>query len=191
MVQEPITLDLTDRTTLMASLPKGGIGAEIGVSEGCFSDVLLEVCEPRRLHLIDPWIHITSEALKDDAANVPQEDQESRYTGVLQRLDVKDGVEILRDYSLVAVGIFGDGYFDWIYIDADHTQAGADAEAWWPKVKSGGWLTGHDYAMVEEHITVKAQIDEFVAKHGLELFVTRGDTGVYEKNYPSWAVRKP
>ncbi|GAG22015.1 unnamed protein product [marine sediment metagenome] len=191
MVHEPITLDLTDRRSLMASLPKGGIGAEIGVSEGLFSEVLLKVCKPRRLHLIDPWTFITSDALRNDASNVCQEGQESRYTQVRQRLGVKREVEILREYSLVAVQTFGDGYFDWIYVDADHTQAGVDAEAWWPKVKSGGWLTGHDYTMAGEHITVKAQIDEFVARHGLELFVTRGDTDIYEKNYPSWAVRKP
>ena len=191
MVQETITLDLTDRRSLMASLPKGGIGAEIGVSEGLFSEVLLEVCEPRRLWLVDPWVHITSEALREDASNVCQEGQESRYNQVQQRLGVRMGVDIFRAFSLDAAKTFIDECFDWIYIDADHTQAGADAEAWWPKVKSGGWLTGHDYTIAGEHITVKTQIDEFVARHGLELFVTRGDNDIYERNYPSWCVRKP
>lgn len=190
MVSEQ-TLDLTDRNSLMGSLPKGGIGAEVGVSEGCFSEVLLEVCKPTRLYLIDSWVHIASEALRDDASNVPQEGQDGRYEQVRQRLGTKPEVRIRRAYSLTAVKSFADGFFDWVYIDADHTQAGVDAEAWWPKVKSGGWLTGHDYTIAGEHIKVKIHVDEFVAKHGLELFVTRGDTDVYEKNYPSWAVRKP
>jgi hypothetical protein len=191
MVHEPITLDLADRRSLMASLPTGGIGAEVGVSEGCFSEVLLQVCNPRMLYLIDPWVFITSEALGEDSSNVAQDGQESRYNQVRQRLGVLPQVHIMRQYSLVAAQRFDDGFFDWVYIDADHTQAGADADAWWPKVKPGGWLTGHDYMIVGNHITVKTQVDEFAAKHGLGLFVTRGDTDIYEKNYPSWAVRKP
>jgi len=191
MVQEPMPLDLTDRRSLMASLPTGGIGAEIGVSEGCFSEVLLEVCRPISLYLIDPWVFITSDALREDSSNVCQAGQDSRYSQVLRRLGTNPAVCIKRRYSLAAVKLFLDESFDWIYIDADHTQAGADAEAWWPKVKSGGWLTGHDYMTVGKHITVKTQIDEFVAKHCLELFVTRGDTNIYETHYPSWAVRKP
>ncbi|KKL73402.1 hypothetical protein LCGC14_2075300, partial [marine sediment metagenome] len=36
---------------------------------------------------------------------------------------------------------------DWVYLDADHTLAGCmgDLEAWYPKLKSGGILAGHDY----------------------------------------------
>ncbi len=183
--------DLVDRRSLMAFLPKGGVGAEIGVAEGCFSEVLLEVCEPKALYLIDPWKHIESEALKDDSSNVCQVGQESRYAQVQQRLGPHPEVVIMRAYSLPTAAMFRDETFDWVYIDADHTQAGADAEAWWPRITPGGWLTGHDYMNVGEHITVKAQIDKFVAKHGLELFVTRGDNDIYERNYPSWCVQKP
>ena len=184
-------LDLLDRRSLMASLPKGGIGAEIGVAEGSFSQVLLDVTEPKKLWLIDPWEHITAEALKDDASNVPQDVQDARCTNVIRNLGADPAIGVVRMYSLDAIKYFLDDSLDWVYIDADHTQAGADAEAWWPKVKSDGWLTGHDYTIAGVHITVKTQIDEFVAKHNLTLFVTRGDNDIYEKNYPSWAVQKP
>jgi len=184
-------LDLLNRRSLMASLPKGGIGAEIGVAEGSFSQVLLDVTEPELLYLIDSWEYITDEALKDDASNVPQAAQNSRRQQVMQTLGVKSRVRVLRARSLNAATNFMDDFFDWVYIDADHTQAGADAEAWWSKIKSGGWATGHDYTNVGEYITVKAQIDEFVARRGLKLFVTRGDDNIYEKNYPTWAVQKP
>jgi len=185
-----LTLDLTDRKSLMASLPKGGIGAEIGVSEGCFSDVLLEVCKPAILFLVDPWVHVASAALRNDPANVGQKGQEARYTQVRQRLGSEPAVSIVRMYSLEAAKSFEDNFFDWVHIDADHTRAGEDAEAWWSKVKPGGWLTGHDYTMVENYITVKADVDRFVAERGLKLFVTRGDNDVYERNYPTWAIRK-
>jgi len=184
-------LDLLDRRSLMASLPKGGKGAEIGVAEGSFSQVLLDVTEPSLLYLIDPWEYITDESLKDDSSNVPQVVQDARRQQVLQTFDSDPRITILRMHSLGAVNFFQDDFFDWVHIDADHTQAGADAEAWWSKIKRGGWATGHDYTIAGEHITVKTQIDLFVARHGLKLFVTRGDNDIYEKNYPSWAVQKP
>ena len=40
-----------------------------------------------------------------------------------------------------------DESFDFVYIDGDHSYAGfsADLKMWWPKVKQGGFLAGHDY----------------------------------------------
>ncbi len=189
MVSET-TLDLTDRTTLMASLPKGGIGAEIGVSSGFFSDVLLRVCKPKMIYLIDSWQHQTKPKLKDDASNVVQAGHDECYARVVDLFGEDTRVEIRKGFSAEEAIIFPDSHLDWAYIDADHTLAGEDARLWWPKIKPGGWLTGHDYTLAGGHITVKDDIDAFVAEYGLELFVTRGDTDIYEKNYPSWAVRK-
>jgi Methyltransferase domain len=45
------------RLQLLQLLPKGGEGAEIGVAKGEFSQPLLDVVKPGRLHLIDPWEH--------------------------------------------------------------------------------------------------------------------------------------
>lgn len=191
MVSNDCPLDLTDRRSLMASLPKGGIGAEIGVAEGCFSEVLLEVCQPRRLYLIDPWIYQADAVCHGDVSNVEQACQEGKYQQVQQRCGKLPNVRIVRDFSLSAVDSFVNDYFDWLHNDANHADVARDIAAWWPKLKSGGWMTGHDYTMVGESITVKQDVDEFVAEHGLTLFVTRGDTDIYEKNYPTWAVQKP
>ncbi len=175
----------------MASLPKGGVGAEIGVAEGCFSEVLLEACKPKRLYLIDPWVHLADPALQEDVGNVSQECHNSKYAQVQQRLGIKPQVVILRKFSLDAAKIFRDEFFNWLYLDADHTKAKKDLEAWWPKIKPGGWWTGHDYTMVGTFITVKKDVDEFVAERGLTLLVTRGDNDIYEKNYPSFCIQKP
>jgi disulfide oxidoreductase YuzD len=45
------------------------------------------------------------------------------------------------------VKLFPDNYFDFVYIDANHTWQGItnDIHDWWPKVKLGGYLCGHDY----------------------------------------------
>ncbi len=184
-------LDLTDRPSLMASLPKGGIGAEVGVANGLFSEVLLRVCKPLALYLIDPWEHQTEGPIAEDPSNAPQAVQDARFLHVVTILGTAPRVKVIRQYSLDAAKLFADSYFDWWHLDGNHTILLQDLEAWWPKLKPGGYATGHDYTMAGEAITVKADVDKFVAERELELFVTRGDTDIYEKNYPTWVIQKP
>jgi len=49
--------------------------------------------------------------------------------------------------SLVAATEFKDESIGFILIDADHSYGSvkADIEAWWPKIKIGGVMCGHDY----------------------------------------------
>ena len=111
MVPEQV-LDLTDRRSLMASLPPGGVGAEIGVAEGAFSQTLLEVCRPSKLYLIDSWQHIASWPLVVDASNVVQDVQEEKYAQVLLLAARHPEVHVMRARSLSAVKQFADEAFD-------------------------------------------------------------------------------
>jgi len=42
---------------------------------------------------------------------------------------------------------FADESVDFVFIDGDHSYEGCstDIRCWWPKVKPGGLLSGHDY----------------------------------------------
>jgi len=46
---------LPNRNELLSVLPKNGIVAELGVDEGHFSDLILNINNPKTLHLIDLW----------------------------------------------------------------------------------------------------------------------------------------
>lgn len=46
---------LHERRWVLDMLPKGGVGAEIGVFRGHFTALICEIAQPRRLYLIDPW----------------------------------------------------------------------------------------------------------------------------------------
>ena len=48
-----------DREWLLKRLPKRSVCAEIGVYEGRFSELILRIARPRKLHLIDPWKYET------------------------------------------------------------------------------------------------------------------------------------
>jgi len=182
-------LNLKNRSTLMASLPKNGVGVEVGVSEGLFSETLLQVCTPSVLYLVDPWLFLQGKEHEEDAANVSQPEQEQRYQAVCGKFALLARVQIVRDFSVSFAAATPFLFPDWVYLDGDHTQVDQDIAAWWPKIKRGGWLTGHDYLTCGDHLRVKHHVDTFVKKEKLPLFVTEGDS-LYEKNYPSWAVQK-
>jgi len=59
---------------------------------------------------------------------------------------VKDRT-VHRGRSIEQAAKVADGSVDLVFLDADHTykQVKADIEAWLPKVRPGGWLSGHDY----------------------------------------------
>ena len=71
--------------------------------------------------------------------------------------------------SLEAVNLVPDGRLDFIYIDGDHSEKGAtdDIIAWYPKVKVGGVIGGHDY--FSGHPGVMAAVTKFAKNNGIEI----------------------
>ena len=129
---------LVDRDELLECMPKGGKVAELGVDEGNFSARILEITNPATLHLVDVW---------GDARY-----HEGKALSVQSRFadEIENGqVNITRGLSLEAVDAFEDGYFDWIYIDTDHSYQTTiqELQQWAPKVKANGVIAGHDYTM--------------------------------------------
>ena len=55
--------------------------------------------------------------------------------------------QVIRGKSKSAVELFDDEFFDFIYIDADHTYDSVcqDIQLYLPKLKKGGFIAGHDY----------------------------------------------
>lgn len=63
--------------------------------------------------------------------------------------------------SVSAARLFSDASLEWVHLDARHDYASvrADIEAWLPKVKVGGWLSGDDYDEQKWPEVVKAVAD--------------------------------
>ncbi len=64
--------------------------------------------------------------------------------------------------------------YDFVYIDADHSEASvtADLEAWAPLVRPGGILAGHDY-VAARHCGVVQAVNRFASKMGWDFSLTR------------------
>lgn len=74
---------------------------------------------------------------------------------------VFDLVTPIKGFSWDMAEQFDDGYFDFVFIDADHSYPAVqkDIAAWLPKVRDGGILAGHDYGNTY-HPGVKVAVDE-------------------------------
>ena len=175
-------LDMRNRKTIFASLPKGGVGAEIGVGWGTFSKELLCLAEPSLLYLIDNWVQQPFEVVGDAADNMGQESKDSQHYQLLGWFLTEPRVRVIKAFSLATAPLFPDNYFDWLYIDANHLQAYQDCVAWWPKVRPAGVLIGDDYIDRGNCFTVKTDVDRFVAEGGHKLQVAV-DADTEYKNY--------
>lgn len=141
------------RQQIISRLPKGGVGAEIGVWKGEFSARLLAGAQPKTLYLIDPWI-IRDDPLHRKAwyGSERKIDIEDIYQGVLQQFASerdKGSVVVKRGFSQDILAEFPDGFFDYIYIDGDHEYSAVRKDCFlaFDKVRSGGYICGDDYSI--------------------------------------------
>ena len=136
-----------DRGDLFKSLPRGGIGAEIGVDQGLSAKTnIYPILRPKELYLIDPW-----DMCEDNAASWAKS-KENREN-VTKTFSHDDSVTVLQDFSLNAAETFEDGYFDWIHLDwaLRYNDAKKDLACWLPKVKKGGYITGDQWCLESHH----------------------------------------
>lgn len=178
--------ELLDRLNLT------GIGVEVGVQYGKYSEHILLHSGLSLLISVDPWKHY-ADGYGNDSANFEQDKQDRIYAEACVRLEQFDERSVvLRMESQTAARLFAPGTFDVVYLDANHSYESVrdDIAAWWPLIKPGGVLAGHDYVSEDRkreidrpYYGVKRAVDEFVQREGLELYITGED-------YPTWIVVK-
>lgn len=143
---------LPNRQKLIKWLPCNATIAEIGVARGDFSQAILTNTFPKKFHLIDAWTYqdssIDPEGMHHDWNS--QEKQDQNYEYVLKRFSSQiqsRQIFVHKGYSSDVLKEFPNGYFDWVYIDANHKYEfiKQDLELCRLKIKKGGLICGHDY----------------------------------------------
>jgi len=177
---------------ILESLPKGGIVAEIGTYKGEMSRAILDICDPKKLFLIDCWE--MSVNLQDELAFHNHDEGEVIYQGVLNYFsnEIKSKqIEIVREYSTKCFNRFPNNFFDWIFIDADHTYNGVmnDLVNFSSKVKDGGFILGHDYTNHEDakkqNFGVVEAVNDFVIRNKYQFLALT----LYE-GWPTYVISK-
>lgn len=146
-------------TEMVNKYPSGSLMVEVGVYHGrSFSYLIIEMLNAgKRFDCVAvdacPWegepcigFHKHMEPLKD------------HYRVMFEKVD-----------SFVAAKNFDDGSIDMCFIDANHTYefVKRDIEAYWPKMKSGSTLAGHDWS--DEG--VRKAVSEFCIERCIEYHV--------------------
>jgi hypothetical protein len=171
-----------------------GRGAEIGVKTGKYSAHLVRHWRGRQLISIDPWFSADPDEYVD-RSNISQEEFEALYLKTKERLaPFGTRSEIWRMTSVEAASAVSDASLDFVYIDArhDYESVKEDLAAWYPKVRPGGIIAGHDYAdgaLVHGDFGVQTAVDEFFAEKQLPVHTTDGPSAV--EMFPSWLVEIP
>jgi FkbM family methyltransferase len=190
-----------DLANLVNQLFPNGRGVEIGVLRGEYSKLILERWANGTLYLIDAWRHL------DDYIDMNGQDDKYHYDCLIKTCENikpwQNRAHIIRMDSVKSAELFPDEYFDFIYIDADHSYEGVkrDIEAWWPKIKKGGLFCGDDYIPEDGDVwlTVGDKNDnpdnysavkyagKFGVRRAVNEFVSKNDLHLYEtKNEPYW-----
>ena len=93
-------------------------GAEIGVAEGNNAKVIFNFLNIEHLVLVDPW-----KAYDDNLTGIVEDDStfENYYKEVKNKFSNNPKVRIIRDTSVNAAKMFDDEYFDFVYLDGDHS----------------------------------------------------------------------
>jgi len=177
---------------------------EVGVQEGIYSkEILSRIPSLKKLYLVDLWQR--QENYKD-IANISDENHNKFLEMTNRNVDQWNyKVEILRGYSNEMCHMIPDESLDWVYVDARHDYCGCreDIEAYWPKIKPSGIMSGHDYHDAEEvrnhnnqdwsvcadgsihEGAVQGAVDEFAENNGLQVLVSYA-----EEMWHSWSILK-
>lgn len=125
-------------------------GAEIGVEQGVYSEVLCKANLQATVYGVDPW-----QSYKGYRDHISQSKLDGFYETTRKQLVPYDNYRLIRKFSLDAVRDFKDGSLDFVYIDGNHTLPFVirDIIEWSKKVKKGGIVSGHDYRKSKRVVT--------------------------------------
>jgi methyltransferase family protein len=171
--REPGTATKNRKRLFEELIPKGLVGAELGVYKGNMSKCILEINQPQELHLIDPWWEYdktwhwavgdtsTARSFAIIILNMFKEIQNGQV-----QFHIGDDLRVLE--------AFPDRYFDWVYLDTTHEYNHTKREMaiLRRKVKRDGIIAGDDW-----------QNDPSHAHHGVCKAVSE-----FLENNPTWSL---
>ena len=127
----------SSREKILEVLPKNGICAELGVANGVLSHKILNINKPKKLILVDIMLQ----------KELPTEIDVVESYNLNENCFIPKVVESIEGDSAEVMNQFEDNYFDWIFIDTEHTeeQTNKELQVCKNKIKHDGYIALHDY----------------------------------------------
>jgi hypothetical protein len=142
------------------------VGAEVGVGAGSNALNILKELDIKKLYLVDPYMLYKDNKEVSPHIRITMETSwQSAAIGTL--IPFENKIVWINHISSEAVKLIQDEELDFVYIDGNHFYfyVKQDIELWYPKVKIGGLVAGHDYDISDRNIdhgcNVKQAVDEF------------------------------
>jgi predicted O-methyltransferase YrrM len=150
-------------------------GVEVGVAAGIYGEILLHHNPQMELYFVDPWkpYGLYRDYTRKQTFERLMSEAEARFKPF-------PNAHIVRTTSVEAAKQFEDESLDFVFIDANHQEkfVTEDINAWYPKVRPGGILSGHDYANLRgrdgvdsDNWRVIPAVQKFIKQHNYDLYI--------------------
>src|SRR5258708_49223 len=164
---------------VLNSLSLVNVGAEIGCAWGGYAEKLLALWKGKKLFMVDPWNVQPSDVYKEKHNTDPgaQDHFETDYRQCLALANRDPRVSLVRAMSINAASNITDNSLDFVYIDANHSYNTVleDMDAWYPKVRSSGVFSGHDFyedTNYPHFCQVKPAVERWMSEHNISFHTT-------------------
>jgi hypothetical protein len=173
--------EYSTRLELLKYLPKNIISAELGVFMGLFSKQIIKTLNPIKHYMVDIWDGEMTSGDKDGNNIIQIKDMNDIYLNLKNEYIDNNQIEIIKDKSQNFLKNISDDYFDFIYVDGDHTYSAVyqDMILSLSKIKNNGFLCGHDY------------IDNYEVQHAVNDFCKNFNqkiSGITKDGCPSFLI---
>jgi len=162
-------------------------GAEIGVADGKYSEILCQSIPGLELFCIDIWAPYPG-----NGHRYKEEDYRYGFEMTQKRLGGFKA-KLIRAMSMDAVKNFADESLDFVFIDANHAfdYVMEDIIHWSKKVRRGGVVSGHDYYHSRSgRMGVIEAVDAYTKAHKLSLNLTGKISDSADDKEPSfWWIK--
>jgi len=156
--------DISPLILAINTLGENLTGLELGVSTANSTITILHNCSIKKLYAIDNWkphYDYLMKVVKDGFSFFIDKKQSeiNRFLAFhnIKYSGCKEKIEVIEEDSIVGINKIKNNSLDFIFFDAMMTeeQTYREAKAIYPKIKKGGYFTGHDANCVKqvmEHI---------------------------------------
>jgi len=133
-------------SSMVNKFDSGSHFVEVGVWKGmsaCFMAVeIINSGKNIKFDCVDTWDYV------ETSIEIDKSQFENLFDVFLNNIEpVKNTINIVKSISWDASKNYQDNSLDFIFIDAghDYESVSKDLKSWYPKVKLGGVIAGHDY----------------------------------------------